>query len=173
MWNRVGLGFLLSVVSVPGLHGQSAADLGRLQPGQVVRVRAVGTPRFVTRLGGASGDGASGLFAHAEIPVDVASVDSVWVRDRATWTGAIVGAAVMTPVGFLGWGILCEAADDDGCASWGLVAGLAMGTGAAGALLGAGVGALIPRWRLRYARARDVAVSPMLAPGRVGVSLRF
>ncbi|MDH4045610.1 MAG: hypothetical protein OEY20_03510 [Gemmatimonadota bacterium] len=169
----IGLGLCFGVAFVSGLHAQSTADFGRLEPGQVVRVSTVGKSRFVTRLGGVPRDPTVELFAHAEVPVDVARVDSLWVRGHATWTGAIVGAAVLTPLGFLGWGVLCEAADDDGCASWGLVAGLAMGTGAAGALLGAGVGALIPKWRLRYARARDITVTPLLAPGRIGVAVRF
>jgi hypothetical protein len=48
-----------------------------------------------------------------------------------------------------------------------------MASGAGGALIGAGIGALIPRWRLRYARERELSVIPLLAPGRLGVALRF
>jgi hypothetical protein len=53
------------------------------------------------------------------------------------------------------------------------VAGLTLATGAAGVLVGAGVGAMIPTWRLRYARERDVTVSPLLSPGRLGLAVRF
>ena len=169
----MGLGLCLGTVFAGELHAQTTADFGRLDPGQVVRVSAVGQTRFVTRLGGMPGAPAGELFASADVPFDAARVDSLWVRGRATWTGAIVGAAVLTPAGFLGWGMLCEGADDDGCPSWGLVAGLAVGTGAVGALLGAGIGALIPTWRLRYARDRRMTIGPMLGPGRIGVTLRF
>ncbi|MDH4045658.1 MAG: hypothetical protein OEY20_03520 [Gemmatimonadota bacterium] len=173
---RSGIGFSLLFIATlgSGLQAQSADEFGRLQPGQMVRVRTVGKSRFVTRLGGVQGDAPTELFARAEVPFDPVRVDSLWIRGRATWTGAIVGGAIMTPLAFLAWAEVCDFGNEfGGCEQWGLVTGLALGTGAAGALLGAGVGALIPKWRLRYARERDAVLGPFVAPGRVGVAVRF
>ncbi|MDH4045657.1 MAG: hypothetical protein OEW06_14495, partial [Gemmatimonadota bacterium] len=136
--------------------------------------------RFVTRLGGMPGDSTTALFARAAEPFHVEHVDSLWVRGRATWTGALVGAAVATPLSALFVGVACVAyagSEGDGSTAdrcpWAGVVLLSAIGGAGGALIGAGVGALVPKWRLRYARARDVTVSPLLGPGRVGVSIRF
>jgi hypothetical protein len=90
-------------------------------------------------------------------------------------TGAIVGGAIITPLSFLAWAGFCDfASEGTGCDEWGLVTGLALGTGAVGALLGAGVGALIPKWKLRYARQREAAIAPLVGPGgRIGLTVRF
>jgi hypothetical protein len=50
---------------------------------------------------------------------------------------------------------------------------LALGGGAAGALLGAGVGSLVPKWRLRYARDRGLTIRPLIGTGRFGFALEF
>jgi hypothetical protein len=155
---------LLLAVSAGGVQAQEN-PLRQLKPGQTVRVKTVDGPRFVTRLG----DGPP-----AEPPFDVARVDSLWVRGHATGTGALVGAAVAGLGSFAFYGWVCTmVGEGHGCDAWDTVTGLALATGAGGALIGAGVGALIPRWRLRYARDRDVSVSPILTPGRVGIALRF
>lgn len=175
MRTGLGLGLLFGMVLGGGLHAQSAEDYGRLKPGQLVRVSTIGKSRFVARLGGIPGDSTSALFAGADMPFEAARVDSLWVRGHATVTGAIVGAAFITPLSFLAWAGLCElGADGAGCDQWGLVTGLALGTGAVGALLGAGVGALVPKWKLRYARQREAAIAPLVGPGgRIGLTVRF
>jgi hypothetical protein len=170
----IGLGVLCVATLGGGLRAQMAAEFGGLKPGQVVRVHIEGRSRFETRLGGGAGDTPSTLFAGAEIPFTTSEVDSLWVRGHATWTGAIVGAAVLTPLSFLWWGLVCEALSEGlGCEEWGTVTVLSLAGGAAGALIGAGVGALIPKWRLRYARGGTVTIAPMVAPGRVGLAVRF
>jgi len=170
----IGLLVTLGAGTVSGLHAQATADFGGLKPGQLVRVRTVGQSRFETRLGGIPGDSASVLFENARVPFQAERVDSLWVRGHATWTGAIVGAAVLTPLSFAWWGLFCEAmSEGTGCDEWGTVTALALAGGVGGALLGAGVGALIPKWRLRYARDHDLAVRPVVAPGRVGLAVQF
>lgn len=173
---RLGAALALLVIAADAgaAHAQAAADFGSLAPGQVVRVRTVGRSRFETRLGGTVGDSLPLLFAGADIPFEAGRVDSLWVRGRATVTGAIVGGAVLTPLSFLFWWWVCDVVGEGtGCDAWGTVAGLAVAGGAGGALLGAGVGSLVPRWRLRYARQAQVTVAPLLAPGRIGVAVRY
>jgi hypothetical protein len=180
MRTAIGFGLMLGATVVGGLHGQSASDFGGLKPGQVVRVSATGRSRFESRLGGVSGDPVTTLFAGAEVPFEAADVDSLWVRGRATWTGALVGAAVATPLSALFVSVVCiayagsegDGSTPDRCPWAGVVLLSAIG-GAGGALIGAGVGALVPKWRLRYARARPITVSPIVGPGRVGLSVSF
>ena len=171
---RIGIGtaLLLAATLAGGLQAQDGGTFGRLEPGQAIRVKTVGGSRFTTRVG--LGDTDSLRFARAEIPFQAERVDSLWVQGRATVTGMIVGAAVATPLSFGFWAWVCEAVSEGtGCDEWGTVSLLALGGGAAGALIGAGVGSLTPKWRLRYTRDRDLTVTPLLAPGRVGLAIRF
>ena len=172
---RIGIGIplLLAASAAGGLHAQDLGAFGRLAPGQTVRVRTLGGSRFATRLGTDASDSVRLLFAHAEIPFQVEGVDSLWTQGRATVTGMIVGAAVATPLSFGFWAWVCTAVSEGtGCDEWGTVSLLALGGGAAGALIGAGVGSLVPKWRLRYARQRELSISPYVAPGRIGVAIR-
>jgi hypothetical protein len=82
----------------------------------------------------------------------LASIDAIWVRGHATKTGAIVGgvAGAILFGAFVGYAVngLCEVDCDNSFLEGALVGG-AIGLGG-GALLGAGIGALIPKWRLRF-----------------------
>lgn len=168
------LGLVVALVIAGRLHAQSGADFGRLVPGQVVRVSTTGHSRFVTRLGGTPADPVTELFARADVPFQVERVDSLWVQGRATLTGAIVGGAIATPLAFLVWGGLCEGLSyGAGCDAWGEVALLTLAGGIGGALIGGGIGALVPKWRLRYTRARVLTIRPILAPGQVGIAVRL
>jgi hypothetical protein len=172
---RMGFGMvlLLAATSAGGLGAQDLVGFGRLEPGQTVQIKTVGGSRFATRLG--DGESDSLRFAHAEIPFEAARVDSLWVRGRATVTGMIVGAAVAGPITFGLFAWVCEiVSEGTGCDEWGLVTELGLSGAAAGALVGAGIGSLVPKWRLRYARDRDLLITPLLAPdGRLGVAIRF
>jgi len=170
----VALVLLLTAANASGVRAQDWGGFGRLVPGQVVRVKTVGGSRFQTRLGDAPRDSVEALFALAGTPFQAERVDSLWVRGHAIGTGAIIGAAVMTPVSFAFWWWFCDAVSEGtGCDAWGTVTGLALIGGAGGALIGAGIGAVVPKWRLRYARDRAASIRPMLAPGRIGLSVRF
>jgi hypothetical protein len=169
----MGTAVVLLLAAGGGLQAQEH-PLGRLKPGQTVRVKTIGGSRFVTRLGATDDDSIAVLAAQADTPFELARVDSLWVRGRAVGTGALVGAAAtaLLSFGFYAW--ICTAvAEGNGCDAWGTVTSFALATGAGGALIGAGVGALIPKWRLRYARDRDLSIGPILTPGRVGIVLRF
>jgi hypothetical protein len=87
------------------------------------------------------------------LTANLAAVDSIWVRGRATKTGAIVGLVTGTiALGVFGAVIanaFCESTDCDNAWAEGALAGGVMGA-ASGVLLGAGIGALIPKWRLRF-----------------------
>ena len=82
----------------------------------------------------------------------LATVDSIWVRGRASKTGAIAGgiAGAVLFGAFVGYvnHQLCEV-DCGGAFGKGALVGGALGLGG-GALIGVGVGALIPKWRLRF-----------------------
>ena len=171
---RVGMAMIAA--GLAGLAGgaEAQAITFGLKPGQTVRVRTVDGARFVTRLAPVPGPSPTALFEGAETPFFLDRVDSLWVRGRAVRTGAIVGAAIATPAGFAFFAHFCSVfSDGSGCQEWGKVTVFALVTGLGGAAIGATVGALIPHWRLRYARDREAGVSPLLGPGRVGLSVRF
>lgn len=170
MKTPMGTVLFLAVALTGAAHAQDHGAFGRLDPGQPVRVKTVGGSRFSTRLGGGHTD--SLRFAHALIPFQPDRVDSLWVRGRATVTGMIVGAAIVAPVTFGLFAWVCEAlSEGSGCDEYDKVTLLAAGGGAAGALVGAGIGSLIPKWRLRYARNREIAVGPAIGPGRLGIQI--
>ncbi len=80
-------------------------------------------------------------------------IDKLWVRGRATKTGAIIGGIVGLLAG-VGYGLLlgeviCN--NEDCNADTGtVVAALGLGGALAGAGGGALIGAAIPKWHLRF-----------------------
>jgi hypothetical protein len=164
----------LLALAATGVEAQEQVGFGTLKPGQAVRVKTAGGSRFETRLGYAPPDSVGAMFARATMPFQAERVDSLWVRGHAIGTGALVGAAVATPLSFAFWWWVCDAVSEgSGCTSWGAVSLLSLAGGAGGALIGAGLGAVVPKWHLRYARGRGANLQPLLAPGRVGLMLRF
>jgi hypothetical protein len=148
---------LSTLVLVSDLGGQAPleAAVRTLKPGQTVRIRIHGGDRVESRIRSLQAGslplqlvGDSGAF-------DVAAIDSLWVRGPATRTGAIAGAAVVGVASFAFWAALCRALSDGpgGCTDWGRVTAYSVAGAGVGALIGAGIGALQPKWQLRYARA--------------------
>jgi hypothetical protein len=164
------IGRVLAVTGV--LLGCAAGPLAaqtnpfaRVRSGQTVRVRLVPGQRFVVRLG-VEGD------TTARLPASL--VDSVWVRGNAALVGALVGGGIGGAGTFAFFLALCNAlSDGGGCDEGGVVVALGLGGAAGGALLGGVIGMMVPKWRLRYARDRNSAVRFLVAPGRVGLGLRF
>jgi hypothetical protein len=81
------------------------------------------------------------------------AVDTLWIRGRSAGTGALVGAAILglgTSILF-GWAnhALCDAAECGGEFAEGFRVGALVGV-PAGALLGAAIGLLVPKWHRRY-----------------------
>ncbi|MGH7534173.1 MAG: hypothetical protein ACREMG_01165, partial [Gemmatimonadales bacterium] len=148
------------------------AVLGQLRPGQVVRVTTAGQGRVAARILELETGPRLLRLEGIPSPVALGSIDSLWVRGRATKTGLIVGAAVGGVSAFALAAAICGVASEgQGCDVWGTVAAIGLGGAAGGALLGAAVGSAIPKWRWRYARGRPpVGIGVTLNRG-VGLSV--
>ena len=149
--------FFLLVASAVGIQGQSieqAAATDAITPGDSVRlelstlVRVEG--RFIvadaTTLALASGGDA--------VQVAIPDIERLWVRGRHTRKGAWIGASAGALLGVVG-GLLisrvaCEPVDGGDCTAAEVAAVMGLVGGAGGAALGAGLGSVIPTWRLSF-----------------------
>lgn len=169
---------LSTLVLVSDLGGQAPleAAVRTLKPGQTVRIRVHGRDRIESRIRSLQAESLTLQLVGDSAAFDVAAIDSLWVRGRATRTGAIAGAAVVGVASFAFWGGLCTALNDGpgGCKDWGRVTAYSVAGAGGGALIGAGVGALVPKWRLRYARALPVQGTLIRLPlGRLGLGVAY
>jgi hypothetical protein len=148
---------LCTLVLVSDLGGQAPfeAAVGTLRPGQTVRIRIHGGNTIESRIRSLQAKSLTLQLVGDTAAFDVAAIDSLWVRGQATRTGAIAGAAVIGVASFAFWAATCSALSDGpgGCKEWGRVTAYSMVGAVGGALIGAAVGALHSKWRLRYARA--------------------
>jgi hypothetical protein len=99
-------------------------------------------------------EGATVVWRHDSVTNRLAltDIDQLWVRGRATGTGAVVGGIAGGVLG-IAFGLLigevvCNNPDCDANTAVAVV-GFGAGGAVAGGLVGAGVGSLFPRWRLR------------------------
>ena len=122
-----------------------------LKPASVVRL-SVGGARIVApfvRLEGATlwlGD------AERSQSVPLASVDSLWVRRRATGRGALIGGVIVGTAFAVLLGATCGIPESDCDISGGRVTYAAIGLvvgGVVGGVAGGGIGFLAHRWQLR------------------------
>jgi hypothetical protein len=145
----------LGVLATPRLAAQRTPDstLRRVDSGEVVRIR---TSDGRLRQGRLSGAAPSELILESGKLHTDGRIDSLWVRDNATGTGAIVGALAVGVPSVYVWYELCKLGREGGCEGRDLlaVATASALTAGAGAALGALIGSGISRWRLRYARPR-------------------
>jgi len=166
---------LSTLVIVSDLGGQTTleATVRTLKPGQTVRIRVHGGHRIESRIRSLQGGSLPLQLVGDNGAFDVAAIDSLWVRGRATRTGAVVGAAVVGVASFAFWGALCSGlSDGGGCKEWGRVTAYSVAGAGVGALIGAGVGASVPKWRLRYARALPGQGTLIHLPrGRLGLGV--
>jgi len=166
---------LSTLVIVSDLGGQTTleATVRTLKPGQTVRIRVHGGHRIESRIRSLQGGSLPLQLVGDNGAFDVAAIDSLWVRGRATRTGAIAGAAVVGVASFAFWGALCSGlSDGGGCKEWGRVTAYSVAGAGVGALIGAGVGASVPKWRLRYARALPGQGTLIHLPrGRLGLGV--
>jgi hypothetical protein len=153
---------LAAQVAAPPLPSWDLEALPDLKPGTAVRFEGttlVGRPE-----GQFERYTPDSLFVRTRIgtrtAVPVQTLTALWVRGRATKTGAIVGGVIGAVAGaFIGGAVCSLGRSDDGIIG---NAGFDAGCGAAGAGIGiligggtgAGLGALIPKWRLRYRSPR-------------------
>ena len=138
-----------SAALAQGVPSLPADPLARIEPGTVIRVELRSgtrvTGRFERvgdgRLGIRSSDGTGDTFRVSELR-------TLSVRRRHTGTGAIIGGGLGAGFGvFVGWlaNAICEGGQDcSGARPYLLAVPL---FGSAGALAGAGVGSIFPRWR--------------------------
>jgi len=153
---RVGswrLAVLASVLAPAILRAQapptpSEAVLARVEPGKVVRAR-LHSDRTVVGQYAPVGDGRLGIRTDAGTTdtLSLTALRELSVRGRHTKTGAIVGGIAGVGFGvFVGWVVthVCDAADCDGAGPYAVAIPL---FGGGGALLGAAIGAAIPKWK--------------------------
>lgn len=85
--------------------------------------------------------------------VGLADIDGLWVRGRATKTGALVGtlagAAIGVAVGLFIGEVVCNSPDCQANTAQ-VVVVLGLGGGGAGGLVGTIIGLGIPRWHQRF-----------------------
>jgi len=119
-----------------------------VRPGRTIQVAVPGEGRVrgQVRAADASGlviESASGPRTFATLP------DTLWTRERAVASGAVVGGIVGIGGGIF-LGLVANALCEYDCGSAAADAALgAVVTGVAGAALGTLVGAAIPRWKRR------------------------
>jgi hypothetical protein len=142
------VGIFGPVAAAQGPGGQDtqwrhiAAALARLQPGRQIRVHTTRLGRLEASLIGSSDTTVSLGGSATDIPIT--EIDSLWLRGNHAGTGAIVGAATFGVLGALaGYAIAGTAESPQRTGP--TVAGLAIGV-AGGALLGAFIGLLSPKW---------------------------
>lgn len=146
---------LLSLLLPSNANAQDAVQVrsaqiaaaARLHPGQKVRLALPD----VGRVAGTMELDSSGhlIFqpANGPTPVGIGGADTLWLRKRAWLPGMIVGGVI--GAGFAALVLvaaegLCES---DNCVTPGVGISFSVLSTAAGAALGAGVGALIPKWK--------------------------
>jgi hypothetical protein len=135
------------VPTPPGIpHYQTAIHV--LRDSQMVRLHTSALARREGRV--LSRDVAEMILAQgasAALNVPVTDVDSLWIRGTAWKTGAILGGAVgVTAMTLLVAAPPCL--ENCEVTPGGVVAGYLIGL-AGGALLGAGIGTIIPKWHRR------------------------
>jgi len=147
------LAVLLCVAAVAPARAQTPPpDLtGRLGPTAVVRVTLT-DGRMLTGRYTPIGTDRIAVLAESGVSdtLSLAGIQALAVRGRHTRTGAIVGGAAGLAAGiFFGYviGAVCDAADCDRGRPYLLTIPL---FGAGGTLLGAGIGAAIPKWKRVY-----------------------
>ena len=147
MPTRSGVLLAWCVLSIPfaAVYGQRNIAL---RPGQTVRVWLADGQRFEGRLVGVDSSPLVLRFAGSHPVVALTAIDSLWLRRHSSGRGALIGGIL---VGGFSFGVAAWAcaviAEGGGCDAWGAVAVITLGGGSVGALLGAGVGGLFPRWK--------------------------
>ena len=149
----MGVAMLVSLLMPDSVQAQASTEppeavLARIESGKVVRAR-VDSNRMVVGQYAPVGDGRLGIRTDAGITdtLLLTGLRELSVRGRHTKTGALVGGIVGVGFGiFVGYVVthVCDSADCDGSGPYAVAIPL---FGGGGALLGAAIGAAIPRWK--------------------------
>ncbi len=136
-------------IPFPGVHGQTQPYRGvTLRPGQTLRVWLADGQRFEARLIAVDGDPRVLRFVQPHPVVPITAIDSLWLRRRSAGKGALIGGIAVGGASFGLGAVVCTAlGEGSGCDAWGAVVVFSVAGGAVGALLGAGMGSLFPRWQ--------------------------
>ena len=168
---------LSTLMLVSELDGQTPLDaaIRTLQPGERVRIRVRGGERIESRIVSVQTEPLGLQLTGAGASLDAAAIDSLWVRRNAARAGTNVGVVVGGVLSFAFWAAVCTGVSEgQGCDAWGTVAILGFAGAAGGALIGAGIGALVPSWKLRYAPAVPVQAALVFLPkGALGLGVAY
>jgi hypothetical protein len=124
--------------------------LGTLKPGQIVRVRPRTGDRIESRVLSMQGDSLVLSLGGSSVMLSARTMDSLWIKGRATGLGAIIGAAIAAVGSVVISAAVCESIQEDfPCGESGKAIAASI---AGGAVLGGAIGSVVPKWRLRYAR---------------------
>ncbi len=135
--------------------------LGALKPGQIVRVRLRTGERMESRVLSMDGDSLV-LASPGSGVLSARTIDSLWVKGRATGIGAILGAAVAAVGSVVISAAVCESIREDfPCGESGTAIAASI---AGGGALGAAIGSAVTKWRLRYARTLVVDARMTVRP---------
>jgi hypothetical protein len=149
---------LLATTTIAPAAAQTPGDadsawrvaLARLTPGTTVRVHTHDGGRIEGRVLRTWGTTLRLDTGAAPTDLSTAALDSLWVRGTAAKTGAIVAAVPGAVVGgLIGWIANEAACKDVGPPCPEAIPLLSLAGAGAGAILGAVVGSLIPKWRRR------------------------
>lgn len=162
---RTQVALLALTVSSPGdLLGQArrADVLGTLRPGQIVRVRPRTGDRIESRVLSVQGDSLVLSSGGSRVLLGTQAIDSLWVKGHATATGAIIGTAIAAVGSVVVSAAVCKSIREDfPCGESGKAIAASI---AGGAALGAVIGSVLPKWRLRYARNTGLDVGRAIQP---------
>lgn len=120
-----------------------------LEQHSLVRLAAEGA-RAAGRLVSLGGGAATLEAETGRRVINLSGVDTVWVRGHATATGAVIGGATALVFGIAAYLVGTAVCEYECETSAGEVIGGTVVVGGLGALVGAGIGALIPKWKRRY-----------------------
>ncbi|MEO8296109.1 MAG: hypothetical protein ABI613_11390 [Gemmatimonadota bacterium] len=148
--------FVIAIVtrSAGAQSGESpdSTSLTQLRPSRFVRFAVPNLGRVQGRVDGPVSGSVTLTSQGQTQTISLGAIDTLWVRGRATRTGAIIGAIAGLGGGLL-FGALLDALCEYDCGSNATVT-----VGALGAITGAGagaiVGAAIPRWKKVFSRRR-------------------
>lgn len=155
----------VSLAPLAELLGQAepATALARLRTGQTLRIRLHDGQSLQARVASVDSEPRIVRSAAPDLAIPLSAIDSLWLKRHATKTGALVGAIVLGAG--MGATVASYCSTGDECADGAWLAGAGIGAGA-GALLGAGIGSLIPKWRLIHPSRATLS----LRPARIGLS---
>lgn len=148
---------MLSGAAAHGQDGDSTAVFAlselALPPGSTVYVAAPTVGQFEARLVRAIGRELVLSSDGSERTLQLGAGDSLWVLRHSTAQGAKAGAItglIVTGVLAAAFYSICRNGTDDPCTGGGAFIPMGIAFSGTGALIGAGLGRLLPRWELRW-----------------------